>query len=62
VNRFCLTIVLVCALSAGPAARRASADERTGIRLWNIGGQAGMTLGQRTIPADQRLGFIDPQA
>lgn len=48
-NRFCLAIVLVCALSAGPGALRASADERTGIRLWNIGGQAGMTLASAAI-------------
>ncbi len=48
-NRFSLTIVLVGALSAGPGALRASADERTGIRIWNIGGQAGLTLASAAI-------------
>ena len=42
--RVLLFTVLPC-VAAGPA----SADDRTSIVLWNVGGQAGMTLGSAVI-------------
>ena len=44
IARVSLLTVLLCAAAVG-----AAADDRTSIVLWNVGGQAGMTLGSAAI-------------